>query len=223
MRPIAVLRPEPGNAVTVARIRAAGGQAVAMPLFVVQPLAWQAPAASDHDALFLTSANAVRHAGSALADYGALPLFAVGAATANAAADAALHVAAVGTAGAEELARVAATQGITRALHLAGRDRATVTPDIVSRIVEVYESCARPIDRADLGKLAGAVVLLHSPRAAARLSELISDRGPVAIAAISKAALAAAGAGWQHTTVADTPDDAALVAAALALAARPFD
>ena len=64
MRRVLVLRPEPGAAATVKRARARGLDAVAIPLFEIEPLAWEAPPAGGFDGLLLTSANAVRHAAS---------------------------------------------------------------------------------------------------------------------------------------------------------------
>ena len=62
-RPLAVLRPEPGNGATAARIEELGFRAIRLPLFAVRALAWTMPDAADHDALLLTSANAVRFGG----------------------------------------------------------------------------------------------------------------------------------------------------------------
>ena len=84
-RPIVVLRPEPGNRVTAAAIEGRGLRAIRLPLFAVQPVAWQAPDPAGFDALLLTSANAVRHGGAGLARLLSLPVFAVGEATADAA------------------------------------------------------------------------------------------------------------------------------------------
>lgn len=215
---LAVLRPEPGNAASAARIAAAGAQPLRLPLFALQALAWEPAVAAEHDALFLTSANAVRYAGPALADYRALPVYAVGAATAAAAEAAGLLVVATGTAGAAALDVLAAAAGVRRALYLAGKDRATQAPTTVGRTIEVYESAALPLKPADLLPLAGAVALVHSPRAAAQLALLVRDRAATRVAAISAAALAAAGDGWADKAVAATPDDAALIAAGLALA-----
>lgn len=215
MRPLAVLRPEPGNAATAARIAAAGGVAIRLPLFAVRALDWTVPDPAAHDALFLTSANAVRHAGPRLAALAGLPVHAVGPATAAAAEAAGLRVAAVGAADAAALARSAAEAGVRRALHLAGRDRASAALPGVSATVAVYASEAVAVDPA---VLAGTVALVHSPRAGARLAELVAARAAVAVAALSAPAAEAAGAGWARIAVAAAPDDAALVAAALRLA-----
>ncbi len=215
MKPLAVLRPEPGNAATAARIAAAGGTAIRLPLFVVRPLDWTAPDPAEHDALLLTSANALRHAGAALATLAALPVHAVGQATAGAAMAANLRVV---TAGDGDAMALAAAAGARRALHLAGRDRATATLPGVSRTIAVYASEPVTPDPAMLAALSGAVVLVHSPRAGARLAELVVDRAGISVAAISEAAATAVGPGWAKVVVAARPDDAALVQAALALA-----
>ena len=67
MRRVLVLRPEPGASATVERARERGLDAVAIPLFEIEPLAWEAPEAGSFDGLLLTSANAVRHGGEGLA------------------------------------------------------------------------------------------------------------------------------------------------------------
>lgn len=218
MRPIAVLRPEPGNAATAGRIAAAGGTAIRLPLFEVRPLAWAAPDPADHDALFLTSANAVRQAGPELARLAVLPVHAVGRATAAAATAAGLHVVAVGHADGTALAAAAAAAGVSRALHLAGVDRAVATLPGVSRVVATYASAPVSVDPAQLEALNGAVALIHSRRAAARLAELFADKATTTLVTISRAAGEAAGGGWAGIVVAPAPDDAALVRTALALA-----
>lgn len=218
MKPLAVLRPEPGNAATAARIVAAGGRALRLPLFAVRALTWDPPAATEHDALILTSANAVRHAGPALARYRTLPVYAVGEATAAAAGAAGLAVVLTGGRDAADLARQAAAAGVGRALHLTGRERAAAQLPGVARAIAVYASDPLPLCTADLLPLAGAVALVHSPRAGALLATLVPDRAGAAVAAISPAALAAAGGDWGASAVAATPDDAALIAAGLGLA-----
>lgn len=76
-----VVRPEPGNARTVARLRAGGGDALAWLLFAAQPVAWGVPDPAAHDALLVTSATRCG-CGTGLARLMALPVIAVGAETA---------------------------------------------------------------------------------------------------------------------------------------------
>lgn len=218
MKPLAVLRPEPGNAATSARIAAGGGVALALPLFEVRSLPWTPPPAARFDALFLTSANAVRHAGAALASYRDVPVFAVGNATAASAQAAGLTVAAVGDGDAVALAALAKEHGVRAALHLTSRDRTHASLPGVVVTIAVYASETTEPTTKQLAALAGAVTLIHSPRAGTRLAEIAPDRSATCIAAISPAALATAGAGWAAAAVAEQPNDESLIAAALALA-----
>jgi uroporphyrinogen-III synthase len=209
-RALAVLRPEPGNAATAARIEAIGRVAVRLPLFAVQPLAWTPPDPTQFDALLLTSANAVRHAGAGLRVLRSLPVVAVGEATARAARAAGLTVETVGTG---DAAAAVGASGRKRLLHLGGRDRT----DAGVATIAVY--AADPIPVPTAAALAGCVALLHSVRAARRLGELLARDGvtDVRVAALS-AAVRAAGPVCPGA-VADRPDDATLVA----LAARLTD
>lgn len=215
-RRLIVLRPEPGNAATCAAIRAGGGEAVALPLFEVRPVAWTAPDPAAFDALALTSANAARHAGPQLALYAGLPVVVVGAATARAAAAAGLRVTATGAGDAGELLALLARLGRTRPLHLTGREH---RPLGIGGAVAVYASEPIVPDRVEV--LAGATALVHSARAGARLSALVDaagvDRASVALAAISPAARAAAGDGWAVAATATEPRDDALIATALSI------
>ncbi|KQM96751.1 uroporphyrinogen-III synthase [Sphingomonas sp. Leaf25] len=213
--PLAVLRPEPGNAATVAGIRALGGEAIPLPLFAIVPLAWELPAEA-HDALILTSANAVRHAGAGLAALAYLPVHAVGAATARAARDAGLRVVATGAGDGRALLDAARAAGVRRALLLTARDRAVAAHGVVATIRAVY--AAVPTEPVGMDRLAGSVALVHSPRAAARLAALVADRGTTSVAAISPAAAMMLGNGWRAVAVAAMPSDPAVIAAGLALA-----
>jgi uroporphyrinogen-III synthase len=221
-RPLAVLRPEPGNEATAARIAASGLDAIRLPLFEVRALDWTPPDPAAFDALLLTSANAPRHAGPGLQSLRHLPVHAVGEATAVAARAAGLEVVHTGTGDGADLLAAAADRGVRRALLLAGRDRATADDPIIARAIAVYASIERAIAAGDLAALAGSVALLHSPRAARRLAEvtdaLAFDRRSIRIAAISAAAAGAAGAGWDRVAAAPAPDDAALIECARALA-----
>jgi uroporphyrinogen-III synthase len=214
MTAVIVLRPEPGASATVARARARGLDAISMPLFEVEAVAWAAPDPAEFDALLLTSANAVRHGGTALEAFRTLPVHAVGAATAEAAREAGFTIAGSGTDGVDAL--LESLEPELRLMHLCGEDRRTAAnPRQAIKAIPVYRS--RAIDPPPgLEQANGAVVLAHSPRAGQRLAELIADRGSIAIAAISSAAAEAAGTGWGEIHIALEPSDDAL----LALAAR---
>jgi uroporphyrinogen-III synthase len=83
--------------------------------------------------------------------------------------------------------------------------------------VPVYRA-AEKAEVQGLEQLQGQAAVLHSPRAAKRLAELVdpADRATIRIAAISAATAEAAGEGWQAVRIASSPNDAEL----LALAAR---
>ena len=210
MKPLVLLRPEPGLSASAATARALGLTVIECPLFVVEPLAWQAPPAEQFDALLMTSANAIRHAGNGLAAYRALPVLAVGEATAEAAMAAGLVVERVGFGGVTDLLAAEPTE--RRLLHLAGQQVAE--PGRAITTVAVYVSIE--IADAVLPSLGNTVVAVHSPRAAKRLAELAHDRSGATVAAISATAAAACGSGWAAIETAAAPDDWSL----LALAAR---
>lgn len=221
-RPIAVLRPEPGNRVTASAIEAAGRSAIRLPLFAVHALDWEVPDPHAFDTLLLTSANALRHAGPGLAALRALPVHAVGTATAEAARRAGFAIASVGDAGAEALLVQAEAAGVRRALHLAGRDRSLEPGGIVAAVRATYASDPIGIGAADAAQLAGSIALVQSARAGARLAEITDahglDSARIALVAVSERAAEAAGTGWERRIVAPAPDGEAMVAAALALA-----
>lgn len=217
MTTLAVLRPEPGNAATTARAQAAGFATLSLPLFAVRALAWEVPDPARFDSVILTSANALRFGGPGLDAVRRLPVLAVGPHTAAAAKAAGFDVMAVGSGNAAAIAALATAQGLTNALHLAGRDRTLARGGPVATVVPVYESTPLVVEDAMLRVLAGATALLHSARAARRLAALVDQAGvaraTVGIASFSTAIASAAGEGWRDAAIADTPDDAALFAA----------
>ena len=213
MTGVVVLRPEPGASETVRRAEAAGLKAVAVPLFTIEPIAWTLPDASRFDALLLTSANAVRHAGQGLQQLRGLPAHTVGAATAEAAREAGFDIASSGDAGVERL--LGSLEPDLKLLHLAGEDRKD-TAGARQQITALIVYRAVPVPSPALDGSEGQVTLIHSPRAARRFAELATGKGTITLAAISEAAAESAGSGWKAVEVAEQPNDAAL----LALAAR---
>jgi uroporphyrinogen-III synthase len=218
MRRVLVLRPEPGASATADKARERGLNAIAVPLFTVQPVAWEAPAPRRFDALLLTSANALRHGGEGLQALRGLEVYAVGEATAQAARDAGFNVAATGDAGVDHL--LGSIRPDLKLLHLCGADRAApnLAPQAITP-VKVYRSM--PLPAPDLSSAGGSVALVHSARAGARLAELVNDRSSIAVAAISAEAADAAGGGWRVVVMADQPSDAALLALAASLCNKP--
>ncbi|MET0249736.1 MAG: uroporphyrinogen-III synthase [Sphingobium sp.] len=219
--PLIVLRPEPGAGQTVARAEAMGLAVRCHSLFAAQPLNWGAPPPDKFDALLVTSAQTARLGGPALDLYASLPTYAVGEATA-----AALHARGFGNvvSGSSDGTAIAAqiaTDGHRAVLHLAGDMVAAIDagPLRITRVA-VYtmaESQAGDALRADIA--AGAIILVHSPRAAARLAELapMDLRAASHVAAISPAALNAAGQGWASASAADLPRDDRVLALAVRL------
>lgn len=208
MNRVLVLRPEPGASATVERARQRGIEAVAAPLFEIEPVPWEVPDIAGFDGLLLTSANAVRQAGGQLESLRGSPAYAVGEATAEAARDAGFDIAATGDSDVERL--LDSIESELKLLHLSGEQRhhpqhsrQKITPLVVYR--------AKPIEARLPDK---GVMLVHSPRAGRRLADLVEDRSNIAIAAISAAAAEAVGDGWQAIEIADKPTDEAVLAVA---------
>ena len=208
MRRLIVLRPEPGASETVRRARERGLDATSVPLFEMEPVPWDAPEASAFDALLLTSANAVRFGGERLIEYRGLSVHAVGEATAQAARAAGFDIASSGDSGVERL--LGSIDAELRLLHLSGEN--VKEPDQIRQQIDrvvVYRS--KPVEDPDISAFAGAVILVHSSRAATRLAELVKDRQSIALVAISAAAAEVAGEGWSRVEVAAEPRDDALL------------
>lgn len=222
-RRAAILRPEPGNAATAMRARAAGLDPLPLPLFEVRPVDWVPPDSTGFDGLLLTSANAIRHGGPHLAALRHLPVLAVGNATAAAARAAGFAVALAGSNDVAGLLRDA--PAFARLLWLAGRDRTTIEHPALAATIAVYASDPIALAAADAERLAGSVALIHSPRAGAQLAAEAARhaiaRSAIRVAAISRKAAIAAGPGWGAAAIAITPDDEALIAAARPLAIDP--
>ncbi len=210
-----ILRPRPGADESAARAQALGLRPVVAPLFTVRPVAWTPPDPGGFDAVMMTSANAVRHGGAALVLYLGLPCYAVGESTAAAAREAGFGDVRTGPGDGAALLAAMAADGIARALHLCGRDRRApdrAGPPVTA--IPVYRADPAPSLPAEAEAAIGdgALVLLHSPRAASLFGTLTGNRRDrVDIAAISPAAAAAAGSGWRSAAVASRPRDEALL------------
>lgn len=218
--PLLVTRPDPGGAATVERARSLGLDARHLPLFAARAMAWTAPYTTAFDALLVTSAQAIRLAGPDLAHLAALPVYAVGAATAAAAEAAGLAVAMIGATNGRDLLDAMTSNKIQRILWLCARDRTALTvadAELVPLPCYAVDPLAPPPEWAAL-IIAPAVLMAHSARGARRLAELVgAERAHLSLAAISAAVADAAGGGWAAVAVADRPDDAAMLAQADAL------
>jgi uroporphyrinogen-III synthase len=166
-------------------------------------------------AILLTSANAARSLG-AEPDRD-IPVYAVGAATGEAARAAGFTAVTAGRGDVSQAVRRAAADGIASMLHLTGVDRTGFDPEGMRvEVRAVYEAApVEPGPAFDDALAQDAVALLHSARAARRFRDLAGSGHR--IAAISGAVLAAAGDRWVATAVADRPTDDALLAAAAPL------
>ena len=187
MRRLVVLRPEPGAGATVAAATSAGLEAVAMPLFEIAPVAWDAPDPNRFDGLLITSANALRHGGA-----GARRAARAGGLCgrrgdgARRRGSAGFVVSFVGDGGVADLLAAidpACACSICAASIASSRRRRARRSPICPSIARSRSTCpASP-------QSTGAVVAVHSPRAGARLAELAAlgrlDISTTAIAAIS--------------------------------------
>jgi len=215
-----IVRPQPGADASAKRVREVGFEPLVMPLFAIEPVAWTAPEPAAYDALLMTSGNAVRMAGPQLPDLAALPIYAVGAGTADALTKADLGIAATGTSGVDDILGIAETAGHRNLLWLAGEDRTHAQPPegMMLNVRIVYRSVAKaaPPGLAESITTTDAV-LLHSARAARHFSHqsesLGIDRADIVIAVLSAKIAEAAGTGWLAVAVAEKPNDISLLSA----------
>jgi uroporphyrinogen-III synthase len=223
-RPVVILRPEPGNSETRSRLEALGLTAIAMPLFAVEPVAWDPPDPAAFTAVMMTSANAARVGGRSLEMYRHLPLFAVGHATEAAAKEAGFVSVTAGESGVAHLLATFATLGPQKILHLCGEDSIntnTAGLQIDRRIIYRSRATNVPLEQ-NFATLAHPIVLVHSPRAGRKFAQLcdanVVPRSTSTIVAISEAAALAAGWGWEKLAIAANPRDEAMVEIAQSLA-----
>jgi uroporphyrinogen-III synthase len=213
-RGVLVLRPQPGADQTAARARALGLEPVVAPLFSIAARRWDAPDPAGFDAVMLTSANALRFAGPALARFTHLPAFAVGEATAEMAYAAGFADIRRGPRDAAALIILMDAAGVRSAFHPCGEDRVALrraSVDILSVPVYAAEAVEALPAAAAEALAGGALALLHSPRAAALFAGMTTGHEAIGIAAISAAAAEAAGSGWRSVDIAEQPRDQALL------------
>ncbi|MEO9470304.1 uroporphyrinogen-III synthase [Parasphingorhabdus sp.] len=224
--PLLILRPEIGASRTAEKARLLGLTPVLDPLFVIEPMGWDAPAASEFDALMLTSVNAIRFAGPALAAYACLPVLAVGKKTADAARAAGFCVDLTGSGGALELLSALPPGQYRDILHLTGKDHITIAAK--DRFIDcqaVYNARALFLGEAAQTALSGGcVVMVHSARAARTLEQemarLALKPGQTRIAALSDNIANALEKQWKAVHVADEPTDDALLSLAASLCSK---
>jgi len=218
MTRVLVLRPQPDGDSTVERARARGLDAVAVPLFEVEPVSWEAPQAASFSGVLLTSANAVRHGGEKLQGFRGLKTYAVGSATAKAAIAAGFDVAATGDSGVDRL--LGSIESDLKLFHPCGEHRREPR-EPRQKITSITVYRAREVHAPDLSAASGSVALIHSRRAGRRFAELITERDSISVAAIGDDAADAVGKGWRTVVAAEKPSDDALLALAATLCDKP--
>lgn len=219
MRPLVIARPEPGNRQSANAARAHGLDVVAAPLYVLEAAPWNIDYSTTYDGIFITSANALTHAGPALRPLLSCPLYAVGSASTAAGRQAGFTTIHTGHGNGQDLADLAAGQGARHLLHLAGDPHKPVQhPGLHFDVEIVYRTLelAPPPELVDTLSRA-CVVLLHSPRMARRMADLASARAEIDLVAISAATAQAAGPGWKSCQWPDHPSAEAMIACAAPL------
>lgn len=220
MIPVIVLRPVRGSHSTVQQAANVGLTVQAFPLSQIDPVAWEPPAPEMVDGLLLGSANAVRHAGPALALYRDKPAFVVGPATAVAARQAGFAVQLAGTGGLQQVLD-GVPGGELRLLRLAARRHVELTLPtglfVDTRIVYEAQDLPLPPALAELLR-EPALVLLHSAGLAAHFAtecdRLGIDRGQISLGALGPRIADAAGPGWAAVRCPAKPLEADLLAMA---------
>ena len=219
IRPLVIIRPEPGLSATLAAAEKLAVPIVSAPLFAIEPRAWVSPPADEIDALLIGSRNAIRQGGPALDAFRGKPVYAVGESTARAGEDAGFQIAGTGKGRLQPVLDQLAGQKL-RLLRITGEEHVPVTPppgiEVVTRIA--YASVGQPMPDDLVAQLDGAVVLLHSAAAARHFASecdrLGVVRSGVALAALAPRIAEAAGEGWEVVATASAPSDAALLALA---------
>lgn len=222
---ILVTRSEPGASETAARLRAAGFHPIIEPLFALAPIEADIP---DFDALAFTSANGARRF-ALLSPRRNVPVYCVGARTAQAAREAGYADVASAEGDADALAALV-TRKLPAGAHLLHAGNEDSRGDLAGRLslagrratfVAIFRAVPVEAPGSRLGAhLAGEAsfdaVLIHSPRAGAILSDFTANAArpaPLAVAAISAAAAEPLTRRAQAMEIAATPDEAALISA----------
>lgn len=226
-RKLIIIRPEPGNAATVAMAKSMGLQAVGIPLQTVAPVEWTPPE-GDFDGLLAGSANVFRHGGAGLAELRDIPVYAVGEKTAEIAREHGFTVAASGAGGLQSVIdRILPTRSM-RLLRLAGLNRVKlkIPASIAMTVRAVYKLQDRNISSDQLDHFGKPTcVMLHSVSAAENFvrncNDLDIDRKNISLAVIGPRVARDLGDGWAVVEMASTPNDAALLELAKQLCHKP--
>jgi uroporphyrinogen-III synthase len=220
IRRVWITRAQPGAARTAARLTALGFEPVVAPLLTIRPLPdalAHAPDLSTVAALAFTSPNGVEAFAALTPRLRALPVFAVGDATAEAARATGFHDARSAAGDIHALARLINASPIHGLILAPGArepagDIHALLPDHNLQRLPVY--AAEETDAA--APVAFNAVLVHSPRAARALAAILSpdaaaQRLAICISAAAAAPLATLG--FAEIRTADAPDEASMLTA----------
>ena len=241
---ILVTRPHPDNDTTLATLRDRGFEALSAPLLRFEPLPFHDDADADYDGVILTSANALRSLDLTASRLLPLPLFAVGAHTADAARAAGFDRVIVAKGDAVSLrdlvlAQVKAGKLTASAtlLYLAGADLSrdlagelgtrglTVVTHTTYRMAPVA-ALPRQASEAFMANRISAVLHYSRRSAQAFLETIRADGIEISALAVPQCCISAAvaavlhDAGATNVVVAARPDETALLEA-LGRALRP--
>lgn len=179
--PVWITRARPGAEATAARVAALGFTPIVDPLLEVAPLEASIDLAGV-SALAFTSANGVE-AFSRLSGERTLPVFAVGRATARAAAEAGFATVSSAEGDVEDLADLIAATQPGSVLWAGAREPAgdlvalLRARGVAARGAAVYQTVERAPSAETLARLDDALtVLVHSPRAARALAAIVRSR-----------------------------------------------
>lgn len=196
--PVWITRAQPGADATATRVAALGFTPIIDPLLAVAPV----PTAIDLTgvaALAFTSANGVETF-ARLSTERALPAFTVGRATASAAREAGFVHVTSADGDVEDLARLITSAAPGAVLWAGAREPAgdlvgaLTEAGLPARGVAVYETVPRAPSQATLTRLDQPLtVLLHSPRAALALAQILETRPARALRALCLSKAVAAG------------------------------
>lgn len=232
MRRVLLTRPEPGASATARRLAELGFEPVLLPLTQTRPLpVADIPDAARFDAIVATSTAAIRHAPPRLLrEACALPVFAVGERTADAASRAGFARVESGGGDAAALARhiARAMRPGSRLLYLCGRLRTGALAERLElagfpvQVIEVYETTARDrpeeAARSVLDGRAIDAALVYSAYGAAMLSQIAAEPRIAALLGRARVLCISARAAESlaqnlrlRSEIAESPDEAALL------------
>jgi uroporphyrinogen-III synthase len=204
----------------------AGFDVLLAPLLEIEPLSFTLPRPLPEVLLF-TSAQGCGPAAAAYPELLAVPAWAVGARTGEAAAAAGFRVVGTGIGDGSEALALVREAGAKSVLHLTGADKAPVrVPDgleVETRAVYRARAAERLPHEATTALAEGRVfaTLLFSARSAQIFADLLDreqiGRTPLRLVGLSEAVARAAGPGWGAIGIAAAPTLGAAFAAARAL------